>query len=228
MELKDNLNKVLEEIEQARRHSVTGQEVRLIAVTKTHEAEIIKEITNLGIKDVGENKVQELKDKIGKLGNIVNYHMIGNLQTNKVKYIYNKVEMIQSLDRIKLAEEIEKRAEADNICVNCLVQINIGDEDTKSGIEYCKTLSFIYDLLDFKHISIRGLMAIAPNTSDEKYLRSLFRKMFKMKEKISNENFEGLSMDYLSMGMSSDFKLAIEEGSNMVRIGSKIFGKRIY
>lgn len=228
MSIKDNLNYVLEEIEKAKHHSLTNEDVKLIAVTKNHSIDVIKEAVNLGVTDVGENKVQELTEKINGLGQIVNYHMIGNLQTNKVKYIYNKVSMIQSLDRIKLAEEIEKRASTKNIIVDCLIQINIGSESQKGGIEYDKTLQFIYNLLDFKHISIRGLMAIAPNTEDKKYLRSLFRKMFEMKERIAKENISSVRIDYLSMGMSSDYQIAIEEGSNMVRIGTKIFGQRIY
>ena len=136
--------------------------------------------------------------------------------------------MIQSLDTLKLAKEIDKRAGSDGIEVNCLIQINIGNEEQKSGIAYEDTLKFIYNLMDFKHICIRGLMAIAPNTDDKQYLRRLFRKMFEMKEKIIKENISSVRMDYLSMGMSSDYQIAIEEGSNMVRIGTKIFGKRIY
>lgn len=228
MSVKDNLKFVMEEIEKAKRHSLTNEDVNLIAVTKNHETDVIKEAIDLGITDIGENRVQELKSKIDELGPIVNYHMIGNLQTNKVKYIYNRINMIQSLDTLKLAKEIDKRAGSDGIEVNCLIQINIGNEDQKSGIAYEDTLKFIYNLMDFKHISIRGLMAIAPNTDDKQYLRRLFRKMFEMKEKIIKENISSVRMDYLSMGMSSDYQIAIEEGSNMVRIGTKIFGKRIY
>lgn len=150
------------------------------------------------------------------------------MQTNKVKYIYNKVKLIQSLDRVKLAKEINKRAKKDGIHVDVLVQINIGEEDSKSGIRYEETEKFIYELLEYENINVKGLMAIAPNTEDELLLRKLFEKMDIMFENISDKHYEGVEMKYLSMGMSHDFKLAIEEGSNMIRVGSKLFGNRNY
>ncbi|MDY3903126.1 YggS family pyridoxal phosphate-dependent enzyme [Peptoniphilus sp.] len=235
MNLEENLKKLYEDIELAKDHSNFRRDVKLIAVSKTHPVEMIKEFNKLGVIDFGENKVQELVSKIedkeieNKLkNNKINFHLIGNLQTNKVKYIYDKVELIQSLDRIKLAQEIDKRAARDNIKVNCLIQINIGNEETKSGIKYENTEDFIYELLDYKNINIKGLMAIAPNSPDETLLRKLFEKMNNMFENISSKKYEGVEMKYLSMGMSHDFKLAIEEGSNMIRVGSKLFGNRNY
>lgn len=235
LNLEENLKKLYEDIELAKDHSNFRRDVKLIAVSKTHPVEMIKEFNKLGVIDFGENKVQELVSKIedkeieNKLkNNKINFHLIGNLQTNKVKYIYDKVELIQSLDRIKLAQEIDKRAARDNIKVNCLVQINIGNEETKSGIKYENTEDFIYELLDYKNINIKGLMAIAPNSPDETLLRKLFEKMNNMFENISSKKYEGVEMKYLSMGMSHDFKLAIEEGSNMIRVGSKLFGNRNY
>lgn len=227
MDLKTNLKEVLEEIEDAKSKSHFDRDVKLIAVSKTHPVEMIKEVSDLGIKDFGENKVQELTSKIDEVKD-VDFHMIGNLQTNKVKYIYDRVKLIHSLDRIKLAKEINKRAAKDNIKVDCLVQINIGEEDTKFGIKYEDTEDFISKLEDFKNINIKGLMAIAPNTSNEDLLRECFKKMNDMFEKIGSKSYDNVEMKYLSMGMSNDFKIAIEEGSNMVRIGSKIFGKRNY
>jgi len=235
LNLKDNLKKLYEDIEIAKDKSNFNRNVKLIAVSKTHPVEMIDEFNKLGVKDFGENKVQELVSKIedekikeSLKNNELNFHLIGNLQTNKVKYIYNKVKLIQSLDRIKLAEEIDKRAKKDGIIVECLVQINIGDEDSKFGIKYDETEAFIYELLEYKNLKIKGLMAIAPNTEDELLLRKLFEKMNNKFEEISSKRFEGVEMKYLSMGMSHDFKLAIEEGSNMIRVGSKLFGNRNY
>ena len=235
MDLKDNLDKLYEDIEIAKEKSNFKRDVNLIAVSKTHPVEMIDEFNKLGLSEFGENKVQELLSKIEDeriqekvKNNEINFHLIGNLQTNKVKYIYNKVKLIQSLDRIKLAKEINKRANKDNICVDCLIQINIGNEDSKFGINYEDTEKFIYELQDFKNINIKGLMAIAPNTDDEKLLRKLFEKMNNKFEEISSKDYEGVEMKYLSMGMSQDFKLAIEEGSNMIRVGSKLFGNRNY
>lgn len=235
MDLKDNLDKLYEDIEIAKEKSNFKRDVNLIAVSKTHPVDMIDEFNKLGLTEFGENKVQELISKIDDeriqekvKNNEINFHLIGNLQTNKVKYIYNKVKLIQSLDRIKLAKEINKRANKDNICVDCLIQINIGNEDSKFGINYEDTEKFIYELQDFKNINIKGLMAIAPNTDDEKLLRKLFEKMNNKFEEISSKDYEGVEMKYLSMGMSQDFKLAIEEGSNMIRVGSKLFGNRNY
>ena len=235
LDLKDNLKQLYEDIEIAKDKSNFKRDVKLIAVSKTHPVEMIEEFNNLGVHDFGENKVQELVSKIEdekikeKLkNNELNFHLIGNLQTNKVKYIYNKVKLIQSLDRIKLAKEINKRAKKDDIKVDCLVQINIGNEDSKFGIKYEDTEDFIYELLEFKNINIKGLMAIAPNTEDEVLLRKLFEKMNNKFEEIASKDYKNVEMKYLSMGMSHDFKLAIEEGSNMIRVGSKLFGNRNY
>lgn len=227
MDLETNLKHVMEGIEESKLKSPFKRNVELIAVSKTHSTQMIKEVRDLGIKNFGENKVQELMGKIEEIQD-VNFHLIGNLQTNKVKYIYDKVKLIQSLDRIKLAKEINKRALKDEIKVNCLVQINIGDEDSKFGIKYNETEDFIYQLQDFENLNILGLMAIAPHTSDEALLRKCFEKMNNMFEILKSMRYSNVDMKYLSMGMSNDYKIAIEEGSNMVRIGSKIFGNRNY
>ena len=230
MAIKDNLRETLEEIEEARKHSLTGEEVKLIAVSKTHSPEEIKEAIECGITDIGENKVQELQGKMEILQDSVKYHMIGNLQSNKVKYIYDKVELIHSLDRKSLLKEINKRAKNDDIIVNCLLEINIANEESKGGMRYNEVEKFIETCLNYDNVKINGLMTVAPNTEDEAFLRECFRKMFKLKEVINNKNYDKnkIDMKYLSMGMSQDFKIAIEEGSNMVRVGTKIFGKRDY
>lgn len=226
--MEKNLKRVREEIEKSREHSVTGEEVKLIAVTKTHGVDAIEEAIKLGVTDIGENKVQELTEKMDIIGDKVRYHMIGNLQSNKVKYIYRDVALIHSLDRLSLAKEIEKRAEQTDHIVPCLVQVNIGDEASKGGLAYDGVLPFLESVLDYEHIKVEGLMAIAPNVEDEAYLRKLFRKMFALKEDIERRRYEGVHMNHLSMGMSNDFTIAIEEGANMVRVGSRIFGKRHY
>ncbi|MDU1043487.1 YggS family pyridoxal phosphate-dependent enzyme [Peptoniphilus rhinitidis] len=235
MDLNDNLKKLYEDIEIAKENSNFNRNINLVAVSKTHPVDMIKDFNELGVVDFGENKVQELVSKMEDneieekiKNNKINFHLIGNLQTNKVKYIYNKVKLIQSLDRVKLAKEINKRAKKDGTHVDVLVQINIGEEDSKSGIRYEETEKFIYELLEYENINVKGLMAIAPNTEDELLLRKLFEKMDIMFENISDKHYEGVEMKYLSMGMSHDFKLAIEEGSNMIRVGSKLFGNRNY
>ncbi|ERT63278.1 MULTISPECIES: YggS family pyridoxal phosphate-dependent enzyme [Peptoniphilus] len=228
MDIKRNLEDVLKKIEIAEKKSISGEKVELIAVTKTHGIDIIKEAIELGITDIGENKVQEFTTKYEKLGNDVNFHMIGTLQSNKVKYIYDKAKLIHSLDRMSLAKEIERKAQASNIIVNCLVQVNISNEESKGGVSFSETEKFIESLLDFKNLKIVGLMGIAKNTDDLSEIRDSFRRLYNLKEKIKKQNIEELEMKYLSMGMSSDFEMAIEEGSNMVRIGSSIFGKRDY
>ncbi len=228
MDIRRNLEEVLKKIEIAEKKSISGEKVELIAVTKTHGIDIIKEAVNLGVTDIGENKVQEFVSKYDSLNEDVNFHMIGTLQSNKVKYIYDKAKLIHSLDRLSLAKEIEKRAKDSNIVVNCLVQVNISDEDSKGGVALSETEKFIESLLEFENLKIVGLMGIAKNTEDLSEIRSSFSKLYKLKEKLKNRNIEEIEMKYLSMGMSSDFEMAIEEGSNMVRIGSSIFGKRDY
>lgn len=226
--IRDNLNNINERIEQALIRSGRKDNVHLIAVSKTVEVERIREAIEAGVTDIGENKVQELDFKISQLKDSVNYHMIGYLQTNKVKYIVDKVKLIHSLDRMSLANEIQKRAEQKGIIVDTLIEINAAGEESKAGMKMEEVLPFIESILDFKNIRIKGLMTVAPNTEDELLLRNVFRAIYNLKEDISKRNYEGVFMDYLSMGMSNDFETAIEEGSNMVRVGTGIFGKRNY
>jgi pyridoxal phosphate enzyme (YggS family) len=198
----------------------------LVAVTKTVDVDTINEAIDFGITDIGENRVQELTKKIDLIGDRVNYHLIGHLQTNKVKYIIDKVKLIHSLDRISLAKELDKRAKQNDLIINTLVQVNVAEEDTKFGLEVSQVLPFIEQVLAYDNIRIRGLMTMAPYTDDEVLLRKVFRTMYELKEKILSQDYENLSMDYLSMGMTNDYKIALEEGSNMIRVGSGIFGER--
>lgn len=188
----------------------------------------IKEAIEVGITSIGENRTQELEEKFNVLAGKVDFHMIGHLQTNKVKNIIGKTKLIHSLDRISLAEELNKRSMKNNIITDVLIQVNVAEEESKYGLRLNEVLYFIEDILEFTNIRVRGLMTIAPYTDDKALLRKVFRSLFKLSEDIKNRRYDAVSMDYLSMGMSNDFEIAIEEGSNMVRIGSSIFGKRNY
>ncbi|HAE91225.1 MAG TPA: YggS family pyridoxal phosphate-dependent enzyme [Tissierella sp.] len=227
--IQGNISIIQENIEKAlNRAGREGEKVELIAVTKTVDVDRINEAIGTGISDIGENKVQELEKKYDIIGDKVNYHMIGHLQTNKVKNIIGKTKLVHSLDRISLAKELDKRSRSNDIVTDVLIQVNVAEEESKFGLEVDKVLYFIEEILDFKNIKIRGLMTIAPYTTDTMLLRNVFRTLFSLKENIINRNYNNLSMDYLSMGMTNDYELAIEEGSNIVRIGSAIFGKRNY
>lgn len=226
--IKENLNEIYEKIEKAKSRAGRTDDVQLIAVTKTVDVDRIKEAIDLGITNIGENKVQELGQKIPLLGDKLNYHMIGYLQTNKVKYIINDVKLFHSLDRVSLVKEFNKRAKQNHINANALIQVNVAEEESKSGLKVEEVLPFIENLMSYENIRIKGLMTIAPFTEDEKTLRKVFSNLRKLKEDISNRNYDNVSMEYLSMGMTNDYEIAIEEGSNLVRIGSGIFGKRNY
>ena len=200
--------------------------VKLIAVTKTQELQDVKDIIELGINDIGENKVQDMVKRVEDLGDTVNYHMIGHLQTNKVKDIIGSTKLLHSLDRLSLAKELNKRCKMQNKIIEVLIQVNVAEEKSKFGLKVEEVIPFIEQIISFENIKVRGLMTMAPFTEDEILLRSVFRTMYKLKEDISKKNYNNISMDYLSMGMTNDYEIAIEEGSNMVRVGTGIFGNR--
>ena len=203
--------------------------INLIAVTKTVDIDAINEAIESGITDVGENKPQELARKYNVIGDKVRWHQIGSLQTNKVKYIIDKVYMIHSIDRLSLCEEIQKRAEKINKTINCLIQVNISEEESKQGISKDEAIDFIKTISEkYKNIKVKGLMTMAPYTEDESIIRDTFKGLKDLSEEISRENIENVYMDELSMGMSNDFKIAVEEGSTLVRVGTSIFGERNY
>ena len=227
--IKENIFKVEENISNALKRSGREKEnVKLIAVTKTIDIDRINEAIGAGAKDIGENKVQELEEKYDIIGNTTNYHMIGHLQTNKVRNIIGKTSLIHSLDRMSLAKELDKRSRGSNIITEVLIQVNVAEEESKYGFKVKEVLPFIEEILAFENIKVRGLMTMAPFTKDEVVLRNVFRRLFSLKEDILNRNYENLTMDYLSMGMTNDYEIAIEEGSNMIRVGSGIFGSRNY
>ncbi|AOT68437.1 YggS family pyridoxal phosphate-dependent enzyme [Geosporobacter ferrireducens] len=227
-QITDNITDIRQEIaDTCKKLGKKPEEVQLIAVTKTIEPERINEAIANGITDIGENKVQEIMDKY-TLVSPINWHMIGHLQTNKVKYIIDKVKLIHSLDRISLAEEIQKRAERINRAVDVLVQVNIGQEETKSGIEPDEVYDFVAALRPFSYIQVKGLMTVAPYKEDPEEVRPYFNTMKEVFERIRAKNLPGIEMKYLSMGMTNDYKVAIEEGANIIRVGTAIFGSRIY
>jgi pyridoxal phosphate enzyme (YggS family) len=199
----------------------------LIAVSKTRKVEEIREAYNEGMRDFGENKVQELVEKVDCFDSSVRWHLIGHLQTNKVKYIVGKVHLIHSLDSIKLLREIEKRYGASNLVAKVLVQINIGKEESKTGI-FKEQLNEILEACEnCNNVKVKGLMAVIPKGSEEE-CKKYFREMKDIWEKTKRKEYKNISMDYLSMGMTHDYKIALNEGSNMVRIGEGIFGERDY
>jgi pyridoxal phosphate enzyme (YggS family) len=203
-------------------------EVLLIAVTKTRTAKEINEAVDAGITDIGENKVQEIMDKYEAV-KPVRWHMIGHLQTNKVKYIIDKVSMIHSVDSLHLAEEIDKRAAQHGVTMDILVQVNTAMEESKFGITSEETGKLIEDILErCPHIRIRGLMCIAPFEDDPEDVRVFFRETKTLYDKYAGLSHSSLDFQYLSMGMSHDFEAAILEGSNMIRVGTAIFGERNY
>ncbi|MDF2653605.1 MAG: YggS family pyridoxal phosphate-dependent enzyme [Bacillota bacterium] len=203
-------------------------EVLLVAVTKTRTAEEINEAIDAGITDIGENKVQEIMDKFDSV-KPVRWHMIGHLQTNKVKYIIDKVAMIHSVDSFRLAEEINRRAEQHNLVMDILVQVNSAQEESKFGITSAETGELITAILEnCPNIRIRGLMCIAPFEDNPEDVRIYFREVKELFDQYVQHSHAALDFRYLSMGMSHDYEAAIMEGSNMIRVGTAIFGERNY
>ena len=231
MNYSDQFKRVRENIQKVKENSPYQQEVKLVCVTKNHDPSIVQSVLDNGEHCIGENRVQEFltkynayKDHPDKL----EYHLIGSLQSNKVKYIIDKVDLIHSLDRLSLAKEINKRAKAIDRKMPCLIQVNVSKEDTKSGLYVDEVEAFVEKCLEYSNISIQGLMTMAPHTDDTDYIRKIFRELSKLREKISKKGYNELDMKYLSMGMTNDYTIAIEEGANIVRVGRSLFGQRDY
>jgi pyridoxal phosphate enzyme (YggS family) len=204
--------------------------VQLIAVSKTKPAEEIMEAYDAGQRVFGENMVQELVDKYEKLPKDIKWHLIGHLQSNKVKYIAPFISLIQSVDSLKLLQEIDKHAQKNNRVIDCLLQVYIADEETKFGLGFDEVIELLRsdEYTELSHVRIRGLMGIATNTDNEKQIKDEFYELKIFFDGIKQSYFrQDPTFDVLSMGMSSDYKIAIEQGSNMVRLGSTIFGQRI-
>lgn len=228
-QIAENIQAISENIRNILKGCGRKDKVNLIAVTKTVGTNEIREAIEAGITDIGENKVQEVEKKYDIIGSKVQWHLIGSLQTNKVKYIIGKVALIHSLDRISLAEEINKRAKQKGIIQKCLVQINISKEDSKHGVEEEAVEDFIREVaLRYSNIQVCGLMGMAPFELEKEATRPYFRKMKKIFDDIADQKMKNVSMQYLSMGMSGDYSIALEEGANMIRVGTLIFGERNY
>ena len=228
-DIRGNLIRIKRQIkETAESCGRTAEDVLLVAVSKTRTPEEINTAIDAGVTDIGENKVQEIMDKYDNV-KPVKWHMIGHLQTNKVKYILDKVSMIQSVDSYKLAAEINKRAAAHGIDMDILIQVNSAREESKFGVTTGESEQLIKDILQScENIRIRGLMCIAPYADDPEDIKIYFEQVKKQYDQFSRIEHPRLDFRYLSMGMSHDFPVAIEAGSNLVRVGSAIFGERDY
>lgn len=203
-------------------------EVTLIAVSKTKPVEMLKEAYDAGARVFGENKVQEIVDKYDQMPSDVKWHMIGHLQRNKVKYIVDKVAMIHSVDSLRLAETIEKEAAKKAVIVPILIEVNVAQEESKFGLKPEEVLPFIEQISDFSHIRIKGLMTIAPYVDNAEENREIFRELKKLSVDIAAKNINNVIMSVLSMGMTGDYMVAVQEGATMVRVGTGIFGARNY
>ena len=203
-------------------------EVTLIAVSKTKPVEMLREAYDAGARVFGENKVQEIVDKYDHMPSDVKWHMIGHLQRNKVKYIVDKVAMIHSVDSFRLAETIEKEAAKKNVTVPILIEVNVAQEESKYGLKPEEVLPFIEEIADFSHIQIKGLMTIAPYVENAEENREIFRELKKLSVDIAAKNINNVIMSVLSMGMTGDYMVAVQEGATMVRVGTGIFGARNY
>ena len=227
--LKDQLQEVEKKIQAAcDRAGRKREEVTLIAVSKTKPVETLQEAYDLGVRIFGENKVQELTVKYEALPKDIHWHMIGHLQTNKVKYIIDKAELIHSVDSLKLAETIEKEAAKHDLIADILVEVNVAEEESKFGMKMEEVIPFVEKVSAFPHVRVRGLMTIAPFVEDPEENRSIFADLHKLYIDIKNKNHDNDTVSVLSMGITNDYEVAIEEGATMVRVGTGIFGVRNY
>lgn len=227
--LKENLKAVEEEIEKAcERAGRKREEVTLIAVSKTKPISMLQEIYDEGIRDFGENKVQELSMKYEELPKDIRWHMIGHLQRNKVKQVVDKACLIHSVDSYRLAEEINIQAKKKGIVAPILVEVNIAEEESKFGIHKEDAIQLVEEIAELENIRIEGLMTIAPFVENPEENRQYFRNIKQLSVDIAEKNIDNVSMNVLSMGMTGDYTVAIEEGATMVRVGTGIFGARNY
>lgn len=227
--IKENIAAVQENIINAcKRSNRDPSEVTLIAVSKTKPVEYIYEAVDSGLTEFGENKVQEMCNKIEDIDKPLCWHLIGHLQTNKVKYIIGKTHLIHSVDSLHLADKIQAEALKKNTEVDILVQVNVANESTKFGLASAETMDMVEKIAKLSHLHIKGLMTIAPYVENPEENRQIFRQMKQLSVDIASKNIDNVSMDILSMGMTGDYEVAIEEGATHVRVGTGIFGERIY
>ena len=228
--LKENYKKVRAAIDEAcEKCGRKKEEVLLIAVSKTKPLSDIEELITIGVNDFGENKVQELSKKYAEVSKPVNFHLIGHLQTNKVKQVIGKTCLIHSVDSFHLAEKIEVEAAKLGTTVDVLIEANVAEEDTKFGLKLEEVTALISDIANkCPHVKIKGLMTIAPFVDDPEENRPVFRKLRQLSLDIKSKNIDNVSMEVLSMGMTNDYIVAVEEGATIVRVGTAIFGERNY
>lgn len=225
--IKDNIDFVLKNVESAAIKSGRKREdIRVVAVSKYVDVERIEKALNNNIYYLGENRVQELVKKYDIINNKCKWDLIGHLQTNKVKYIIDKVNMIHSVDSIDLAKEIQKQCEKVNRSIEILIQVNVSGEESKFGISPQQLRGLLDEICQYKNLNVKGLMTIAPFTENPENARKVFEKLNKIFIDIKREYIDNINMEFLSMGMSNDYEVAIEEGASIVRIGTAIFGKR--
>lgn len=204
------------------------EEVTLIAVSKTKPVRDIYEVMETGIKDFGENKVQEMCDKMEMIQQPLNWHMIGHLQRNKVKYIVDKATLIHSVDSLRLAQQISQEAQKKSVESNILIEVNVAEEESKFGLSTAEVIQMVEEISKLPSVHIKGLMTVAPFTDNPEENRPYFRNLKQLAVDIAEKNIDNVTMSVLSMGMTGDYEVAIEEGATMVRVGTGIFGARIY
>jgi pyridoxal phosphate enzyme (YggS family) len=227
MNVADNIRQIREAMaEAARRSGRPASSVRLMAVTKTVDDDRILAAIRAGIEIIGENYVQEAKRKIEQMGNESEWHMIGHLQTNKAKYAVRLFDMIHSIDRLELAAELDRRARADGRVMKVLIEVNVSGEETKSGVPLATARDLVRAVALLENLSIRGLMTMPPWFDDPEEARPFFRALRELRDQITGEGIPQVEMRELSMGMTGDYAVAIEEGATVVRIGRGIFGER--
>lgn len=227
--LADNLQIVEEHIQNAcRRAGRSRDEVTLIAVSKTKPVSMLEEIYQEGIRHFGENKVQELTEKYEVMPKDMKWHMIGHLQRNKVKYIVDKVTLIHSVDSVRLAETISREAVKKDVIANILIEVNVAEEESKFGLKTEEVATMVETIAKLPNIRVQGLMTIAPFVENPESNRTIFKDLHKLSVDIKAKNIDNVNMNVLSMGMTNDYEVAIEEGATMVRVGTGIFGERNY
>lgn len=225
----ENYDKVLENVKAACKAAGREEsEVTLIAVSKTKPVSDIEELYKHGVRVFGENKVQELCDKYEALPKDIKWHMIGHLQRNKVKYIVDKAALIHSVDSVRLAKQIEEEAAKKNVTVGILIEVNVAEEESKFGLKTDEVIDMVTQIASFPHISVKGLMTIAPFVENPEDNRKYFNKLKQLAVDIKAKNIDNVSMDELSMGMTGDYCVAVTEGATYVRVGTGIFGERDY
>lgn len=225
--IREHLQEVREHVDDAcRRAGRDSAEVTLIAVSKTKPVELLREAYEAGVRDFGENKVQEILEKAPELPSDIRWHMIGHLQKNKVRQVIDRVVCIHSVDTVELAQQIEKEAAKKDIKVEILLEVNVAEEETKFGFKTEEVEDAVRTIARFPHIHIGGLMTIAPFVENSEENRDVFKKLYDLSVDIKSKNIDNVSMSALSMGMTGDYQTAIEEGATMVRVGTGIFGAR--